>query len=159
MCDMTHSYVWHNSFICATGHIHMCDMTHSYAWRDLFVCVTWWRMCVCDVMYSYVWHDAFMCMHDSFIYATRVVLHVRTHPWKLQLTLSFFRSFFLSWVSSPFPFEPVQCSCVVRRMDAKRPERVRETDSRWASLETEKRVARRVGFDDYHQYHRHIIWR
>jgi len=28
--DMTHSYVWHDSFICVTWLIHMYDMTHSY---------------------------------------------------------------------------------------------------------------------------------
>jgi len=30
MCDMTHSYVWHDSFICVTWLIHVCDMTHIY---------------------------------------------------------------------------------------------------------------------------------
>jgi len=48
MCDMTHSCVWHDSFICVTWLIHMCDVTHSYVryvpyhscvWCDLF-CVT-----------------------------------------------------------------------------------------------------------------------
>ena len=29
VCDMTHSYVWHDSFICVTWLTHMCDMTHS----------------------------------------------------------------------------------------------------------------------------------
>jgi len=28
-CDMTHSCVWHDSFICVTWLIHMCDVTHS----------------------------------------------------------------------------------------------------------------------------------
>jgi len=56
MCDMTHSYVWRDSFVCVTWHIervaidelathvrgiHMCDMTHSFVWRDSIVCVTW----------------------------------------------------------------------------------------------------------------------
>ena len=68
MCDMTHSHVWldpflcvrrfsHSttralgaldrqlllchSFICVTCHIHMCDMTHSYGWNVAFICVTW----------------------------------------------------------------------------------------------------------------------
>ena len=52
-CDMTHSYVWHDSFICVTWLIHMCDMTHSYVCHDsfIFVCfenesdVTWLYMC------------------------------------------------------------------------------------------------------------------
>ena len=29
VCDMTHSYVWHVSFMCATWLIHMYDTTHS----------------------------------------------------------------------------------------------------------------------------------
>ena len=41
MCDMTHSYVWHDSLICVTWLIHMCDMTHSYAWQDSLICVTY----------------------------------------------------------------------------------------------------------------------
>ena len=39
MCDMTHSYVWHDSFICVTWLIHMCDMTRSYVWYDSSICV------------------------------------------------------------------------------------------------------------------------
>jgi len=34
MCDMTHSYVWHDSFLGVTWLIHMCDMTYSYVWYD-----------------------------------------------------------------------------------------------------------------------------
>ena len=29
------SYMWHRPFI------HMCDMTHSYVWHDGFICVAW----------------------------------------------------------------------------------------------------------------------
>jgi len=36
MCDMTHSYVWHDSFICVTWRIHMCDMTNSYVWHAVY---------------------------------------------------------------------------------------------------------------------------
>jgi len=49
---MTHSYVWHDSFICVTWLIHMCDMTHSYVWHDSFICVTHsyvWLIHVCQV--------------------------------------------------------------------------------------------------------------
>jgi len=35
--DETHSYAWHDSFICVTWLIHMCDMTHSYVWHDSFI--------------------------------------------------------------------------------------------------------------------------
>jgi len=85
MCDMTHSYVWHDSsngcswlyengsFTCVTWLIHMCDMTHpmdvvrcmgmthSYVWHDSFVCVTW-LIHMCDMTHSYVWHDSFICV-------------------------------------------------------------------------------------------------
>jgi len=33
MCDMTQSYVWHDSFVCVTWLIRMRDMTHSYVWH------------------------------------------------------------------------------------------------------------------------------
>ena len=36
MCDMTHSYIWHDAFICVTWRIYMCHMTHScFYQRDL----------------------------------------------------------------------------------------------------------------------------
>ena len=69
--DMTHSYVWHDSFIRVTWLICTCDMTLSY------VCVhmrrTWhiqmcvqmcriWHIHVCDMTPSYVWHDSFICV-------------------------------------------------------------------------------------------------
>ena len=41
MCDMTQSYVCHDSFMCVTCLSHMCAMTHSCVWRVSFVCVTW----------------------------------------------------------------------------------------------------------------------
>jgi len=65
MCDMTHSCVWHDSFmrvtysfICLTWLIHMCDVTHSYVLRDSFICVTW-LIRMRDVTHSYVWRDSF----------------------------------------------------------------------------------------------------
>ena len=39
-CNMTHPYVRHASFICATWHIHMCDMTHLYVRHDSSICDT-----------------------------------------------------------------------------------------------------------------------
>jgi len=42
----THSYVWHDSFICLTWPIHMCDMTHSRVCHDSFTRVPWFiRTC------------------------------------------------------------------------------------------------------------------
>jgi len=56
VCDMAHSEVRHDAFICATL-LHMCDMTHSYLQRDLFICATWF-LHMCDVTHSYVRHDS-----------------------------------------------------------------------------------------------------
>jgi len=61
MCDMTHSYVWHDPFICVTWLIHMCDMTHSHVWHDPFIWVTW-LIHMCDMTHSYAWHDPFICV-------------------------------------------------------------------------------------------------
>ena len=77
VCDITDSYVRHDSFICATWLIHMCDTTHSYVrhdsvyrrihmcdvtyafeWHDSSVRVTWFHTCV--MTHSYVWNDLFI---------------------------------------------------------------------------------------------------
>jgi len=60
-CDMTHSYMSHDWFICVTWMIHMCDMTYSSMWHDSFTCVTW-LIHVCDMTHSHVWHDSFTCV-------------------------------------------------------------------------------------------------
>jgi len=60
MCDMTRSYVWHDSFICVTWLIRMCDMTHSYIWHDSIICATWLSH-VCDMTQSHVCHDSCIC--------------------------------------------------------------------------------------------------
>jgi len=57
MCDMTRSYVWHDSIICVTWLVHMCHMTRSYVWHDSFICVTW-LVHMCD-MTRFLEHDAF----------------------------------------------------------------------------------------------------
>jgi len=60
MCDMTNSWVWHDSFVRATWLICTCDMTHLYMQRDSFVCATW-LICVCDVTHLCVRRDSFVC--------------------------------------------------------------------------------------------------
>jgi len=39
--DMTHSYLWHDSFICETWLTHTWDMTHTHMGYDSFIHVTW----------------------------------------------------------------------------------------------------------------------
>jgi len=51
--DLTHSYVWHDSFIHETLIIHMYDMTHSYVRHDSL-------LHTCDLTHSRVRHDPFM---------------------------------------------------------------------------------------------------
>jgi len=72
--DMTHSYVWHDSFVRVTWLIRTCDMTHSYVWHDSFIRVTW-LIRTCDMTHLYVWHDSFVFVtwHDSFIRVTWLV--------------------------------------------------------------------------------------
>jgi len=57
MWDMTHSYVRHVAFICRTWLIHMCDMTHSSVWHASFTCETW-HIHKCDMTHSYIFTRA-----------------------------------------------------------------------------------------------------
>jgi len=75
MCDMTHLYMWHDAFICATCLIHECDRTHSPVWQDSLICVIW-LIHMCDMAPVHVWQFSFICVtwlirtnvwHDSFI--------------------------------------------------------------------------------------------
>ena len=78
ICDMTHSYVWHDSFLCVTWLIHICDTSfYSYVKYDSFTRMT----CLCDMTHWYVWHDSFICVtclfsylwHDTFISETWLI--------------------------------------------------------------------------------------
>ena len=57
-CDMTHLYVWHDSFICVTWLIYMCHLTYSGACHDSFICVTW---------FIHVCHESSICAMTHFI--------------------------------------------------------------------------------------------
>ena len=72
MCDMSHWYVWDDSFICVTWLIYMCDMTHWYVWHDSLVCVTW-LIDMCDMAHSYVWHDSLVCVTWPLISVTWLI--------------------------------------------------------------------------------------
>jgi len=78
MCDITHSFVWHDSIIRVTWLIHTCDITHSCLWHDLrwrenlntalLVCFhksnsflhLAWFIRTCDVTHPYAGHNSFI---------------------------------------------------------------------------------------------------
>ena len=70
MCDMTHSYVRHDSFVCATPPIHVCKCE---TWLIHTCNTTHSRVYMWDMTHSYVQHHPFTCVyvrHDLFICAT-----------------------------------------------------------------------------------------
>jgi len=52
MHEMTHSYLWNKSFIHVNWLIHMREMTHSHMWSASFIFVKW-LMYTCEVPHSY----------------------------------------------------------------------------------------------------------
>ena len=44
-CNMTHSWLRHDSFVSVTWLIHGCDMTPPWLWRDWFRIETWLLRC------------------------------------------------------------------------------------------------------------------
>jgi len=64
ICDMTHSYVWHDLLTYVTRLMDMrrasfiCDMTHSYVWHDSLTYVTW----LMDM-----WHHSFIRQYAAWL--------------------------------------------------------------------------------------------
>ena len=71
-CMYCVTYITDIFHICTAWLMNMCDMTHSYEWHDSFICVTWlihvwhnsvihvtWIIHTCDVIHSYEWHNSF----------------------------------------------------------------------------------------------------
>ena len=92
MCDMTHSYVWHDSFICVTWLIHMCDMTHSYVWHNSFICcdTLWYASAAALLMSHIITHATYECtthishyMYDLYA-AVEACRTVRWAEWHIQ---------------------------------------------------------------------------
>jgi len=66
VCDMTHSCVWHDPFMCVARFIPMCDMNHAHVVgieevEEVDVCVTW-LIHACGMVHSCVWHDSSTCV-------------------------------------------------------------------------------------------------
>jgi len=81
MCDMPHSYVWHDSFTCVTWLIHMCDMTQSYVWHASLICdcdmthSKYWLHAVLFAMQLHVWHASVICV-PCLIHMCDVTWHI-----------------------------------------------------------------------------------
>jgi len=86
MNETCHKHEWVMSRIqiqyTTRGLFHTWDMTHSYVWHDSFICGIW--------LYSCVGHDSFMCvtwlirMFDrtcvTYTYHVNTLQHTATHP-------------------------------------------------------------------------------
>jgi len=59
MHDVTHSYLWRESYVCVTWLVYMCSMTHSCVLRDLFNYASW-LIRMRDMTRLYVCHDSFI---------------------------------------------------------------------------------------------------
>jgi len=79
ICDMTHGYVWQDSWMCVTRLIDICHMTHGYNWQDCWMCVTW-LIEICDMTHGYVWHHS----HRHTRFCTRAFW--RERPYQSQRT-------------------------------------------------------------------------
>jgi len=60
--DMTHSNMWHVSFIYVTWLIHIRDITHSYIWHDSFTGITG-LIRIYDMTHSNLCHDSYICIY------------------------------------------------------------------------------------------------
>jgi len=112
-CDITHSYAWHDSFICVTWiicmcdwRIQMCDMTHSSVWHvviKLPVRAAWIpsdSIHECDMTHSYLWYDEFI----------RVTWLIHT----CDLTLSYVWHVPFLWVTCHDKATSPSCSIFIR---------------------------------------------
>jgi len=79
MCDMTHSYVQHDSCIRLTLSsqiIHMCEDSYSYVRHDSFMCATW-LIHMCDM--THVWHylpRSYVSCYTFFVMGTVALYRV-----------------------------------------------------------------------------------
>jgi len=67
ICDMTHAYVRHDSFVCTTWLSCMCGMARLHVRSDLLVCAMWLILMRKCTRATWPISDAHV-RHDSFIY-------------------------------------------------------------------------------------------
>jgi len=75
ICEMTHLYVCHDSFIYAPWLIHVCAMTHSYVCHDTLQCINT-SAHRCTFPPSQMCHDSFICV----LWLREIMLFIRKKP-------------------------------------------------------------------------------
>jgi len=84
--DMSHPYVWHDSFECVTWLIYLVQVLRvttegaaaAYVWIESFIC---------DMTDSYVWHDAFVCVTWLIhVYDIIVIIEYISHYYRIYVT-------------------------------------------------------------------------
>jgi len=99
---MTHSHVWHDSFICVTWLVHKCDTTYSYMWYDPFICATS-RIHLCNPMGWLRWVG---CL-KIYVSLQNIGLFCRSLLQKSPIFLSI-----LLIVATPYVFSHVECATI-----------------------------------------------
>jgi len=94
MCDMTHSYMWHDSLKRVTWLIPTGDMTHCYVWHDSLLRVTW----LIGIYKCLSAHMNTLCEGTCSV-AHRWVSHV-THYYVWHDSLAFICAFLRTWIPS-----------------------------------------------------------
>jgi len=84
---MTHSYVWHDSFMCVPWLVHTCDMMHSLSsWRTTFL--SWAAVFARDSwhMYEYKWIRVMSNEYESWHMYECKWIRVMSHVQMSQVT-------------------------------------------------------------------------
>jgi len=84
-CIWCHTYEWVMSHIWkeyVTWLIHICDMTHSYVWHDSFICVTWyvWHDHCDTIVMRCIW----VMSHKSMRHVTFINESCHTYAWVMS---------------------------------------------------------------------------
>jgi len=74
----------HMTHSCVTRPFRMCDLTHTFVWHDVYTRMTWLNP-ICDITPQYVWHDTFM--QATWLIHTRHVTQIlqKFDKWRLSI--------------------------------------------------------------------------
>jgi len=110
-------------FSSVTWRIHTCGMTHSYVWHDSFICMTWlfigvtwpihmrilllsfsssaiWLVRTCAMTHLYAWHDSFIWLTLPIHVSILLLLPLLSLVSTLNMKVGFLFKYFC--VSSPY---------------------------------------------------------